>query len=165
MLKTGDVVWQNRTMINNVNYSDNKDMRLSVELFTTEIEGREYACTVPITNSVNSYKKSPKYYYHMPFLLLDDSKLSCVKLSAINLYSTDIMHSTSLTIGNDHIDRIFNKVKDMPYDKKENRFYQFVYQNIDRVCLNKVREDKEKKQQAKLLRKQKRKESKKIALV
>ncbi len=33
MIRPGDIVWQKKTMINNKNFKDNKDKRLSVVIF------------------------------------------------------------------------------------------------------------------------------------
>ncbi len=40
-IKSGDIVWQEKTMINDKNYNDNKDCRVSVVIFSTQIDEKK----------------------------------------------------------------------------------------------------------------------------
>lgn len=107
MFRSGDIVVQDRTMINNVNYKDNKKDRLSVVLFGIDIEGDEYACTVPLTNNPRSALKSDDSYCYFPYLIYDQRKYSCVKLNSANIYPVDIIHPMGINLGEDRMNRIF----------------------------------------------------------
>ena len=57
-------------MINNKNFKDNKDKRLSVVIFSEIIDGKGVVCTCPFTNSVGTAYRNPTEYYSNAFLVL-----------------------------------------------------------------------------------------------
>ena len=130
MFKSGDIVVQDRTMINNVNYKDNKATRLSVVLFETEIDGEIFVCTAPLTNNPKAALKYQDSYYYIPYLMYDERKYSCIKLNAANIYNPNIVHSTGIYLGRDHMNRIFSKLMDYPEPKNREDLYKLIRENI-----------------------------------
>lgn len=130
MFKSGDIVVQDRTMMNNVNYKDNKATRLSVFLFETEIDGEIFVCTAPLTNNPKAALKYQDSYYYIPYLMYDERKYSCIKLNAANIYNPNIVHSTGIYLGRDHMNRIFSKLMDYPEPKNREDLYKLIRENI-----------------------------------
>ena len=130
MFKSGDIVVQDRTMMNNVNYKDNKATRLSVVLFETEIDGEIFVCTAPLTNNPKAALKYQDSYYYIPYLMYDERKYSCIKLNAANIYNPNIVHSTGIYLGRDHMNRIFSKLMDYPEPKNREDLYKLIRENI-----------------------------------
>lgn len=155
MLKSGDVVFQDNININN--FKDNKVNRLSVVLFTIDIDNVSYACTCPITNSYRNAQKHPEKYYYSNFLLLGPTKLCCVKIDLAALYDIRTIHATGIRLDNNHIDGIFDKINDFKEEKELSQFYNFVRENLDRVKRDRIQEEKRIKKEAKLMRKMKKK--------
>lgn len=149
MLKSGDIVLQEYTMINNKNFKDNKEVRLSVVLFSVEIDDTSYVCTCPITNSYNNARKHPEKYYYSDFLVLNPKKLCCVKIDSANLYDVNTVHSVSIRLSDNHMEGIFNKINNFPEDNKEAQFFGFVRENIQIVQKNMISEKKRAKKHAK----------------
>ena len=82
MFKPGDVVMQEKTMVNKVNFKDNKQNRLSIVLFSYEENNKLYYATVPVTNATRgTYNKIiSKNHLYMPYSILNDTKFCCAKI-------------------------------------------------------------------------------------
>lgn len=129
-IKPGDVVWQERTMVNGKNYKDNKDCRASIVIFTSQIDGEEVVCTCPLTNSVDTAKRNPDAYYSQSFLVLDGRKFSCVKLDSVHLYPASIVHTLGISVNNIQYDRITEKLLEYLQNTNQDDLYSIVQQNI-----------------------------------
>lgn len=130
MLKSGDIVVQDRTMINNKNYKDNKISRLSVVLFETEIDGDVFVCTAPLTNNPTAALKYSDSYYSSPFLIYGEKKYSCVKINAIHMYKSENVHSTGITLSDYHMERIYEKVMNYTNADNQEELYKMVRNNL-----------------------------------
>lgn len=72
MIKPGDLVYQEKTIVNGKNYKDNKDNRLSVVLFTFFNDNIEYICSCPITNHIVTSKKTNSNFLYIPYEILNE---------------------------------------------------------------------------------------------
>ena len=160
MLKSGDIVVQDRTMINNVNYKDNKKNRLSVVLFETTIDGESFICTVPLTNSPKAALKYKDSYYYFPYLIYDSKKYSCVKINSANIYPIDIVHSTGLSLDRNHMNRIFSKLMEYSEPKNREELYKMIRDNISTIKQNNKVLDAEERIMKKKIRQEKRRNAK-----
>lgn len=159
MLKSGDIVVQDCTMISN--RVDSYKSRLSVVLFEFEIDKEMYSCTAPLTNNPRSALKYNDSYYYFPYLIYEQRKYSCVKINAANLYPSKSIHSTGISLDNNHMDRIFDKIINYSEPKKYEELYKMIRDNISIVKrINKTKETEE-KQKRKRLRQEKRRNAKK----
>lgn len=160
MFSSGEIVVQDRTMINNVNYKDNKTTRLSVVLFETKIDGDVFVCTAPLTNNPKAALKYQDSYYYIPYLIYDERKYSCVKLNAANIYNHDLVHSTGIYLGKGHMNRIFSKLMDYPEPKNREELYKLIRENISSVKEKTRVLDAEEKRKQKQMRLEKRRNAK-----
>lgn len=129
MLKPGDIVTQKKTMINKVNFNDNKENRLSIVLFSyLDKNNQLYYCTVPITNATKGVVPklvSPNYIY-MPFILLNNTKLCCAKINSIYLYKDEIVNSTGLSLEKDLLYRVYEGILRLKVDEIQQELYNFI---------------------------------------
>lgn len=160
MFKSGDIVVQDRTMMNNLNYKDNKETRLSVVLFETEIDGEIFVCTAPLTNNPKAALKYQDSYYYIPYLMYDERKYSCIKLNSANIYNLNIVHSTGIYLGREHMNRIFSKLMDYPEPKNREDLYKLIRENISSVKEKTKILDAEEKRKQKQIRLEKRRNAK-----
>lgn len=129
-IKSGDIVWQEKTMINDKNYNDNKDCRVSVVIFSTQIDDEEIVCTCPLTNSVGTAQRKPDCYYSQSYLVLDGKKFSCVKLDSVRLYPTSIVHTLGISVNDIQYDRITEKLLEYLQNTNQDDLYSIIQQNI-----------------------------------
>lgn len=156
MLKPGDIVTQTKTMINKVNFDDNKENRLSVVLFSYVDKNDElYYCTVPITNTTkNVYSKLiSQNHVYMPNAILNSTKLCCAKINSIYLYKNEDVKSTGLSLEKDLIYRIYNKILGLEVDEVRQELYNFIKIMInDNIASEKRELKKEHKEKQKIKR-------------
>lgn len=156
MLKPGDIVTQTKTMINKVNFDDNKENRLSIVLFSYIDKNNElYYCTVPITNATNNiYSKIvSQNHVYMPRAILSNTKLCCAKIDSIYLYKNKDVKSTGLSLEKDLIYRIYNKVLGLEVDEVRQELYNFIKIMInDNIAREKRELKKEHKEKQKIKR-------------
>lgn len=126
MIKPGDVVWQKNTMINNKNFKDNKDKRLSVVIFSEVIDGEEVVCTCPFTNSVGTAYRNPEEYYSNAFLVLGGRKLSCVKLNSVHLYPEADVYPLGIRVNDMQYESIRNKLLEYVKNSNQNDLYHMI---------------------------------------
>lgn len=126
MIKPGDVVWQKNTMINNKNFKDNKDKRLSVVIFSEVIDGKGVVCTCPFTNSVGTAYRNPEEYYSNAFLVLGGRKLSCVKLNSVHLYPEADVYPLGIRVNDMQYESIRNKLLEYVKNSNQNDLYHMI---------------------------------------
>lgn len=126
MIRPGDIVWQKKTMINNKNFKDNKDKRLSVVIFSEVIDGEEVVCTCPFTNSVGTAYRNPEEYYSNAFLVLGGRKLSCVKLNSVHLYPEADVYPLGIRVNDMQYESIRNKLLEYMKNSDQNDLYHMI---------------------------------------
>ncbi len=163
MLKPGDIVTQKKTMINKVNFNDNKENRLSIVLFSyLDKNNGLYYCTVPITNAtrgVHSKLISPNHVY-MPSAILSTTKLCCAKIDSIYLYKDEIINSTGLSLEKNLLYKIYDKVLRLEVDEVQKELYDFIKIMINDIIAKEKNELKKVYKEKQKLKKLKRKELK-----
>ena len=163
MLKPGDIVTQKNTMINKVNFNDNKENRLSIVLFSYLDKNNElYYCTVPITNATRGVHPkliSPNHVY-MPSAILSTTKLCCAKIDSIYLYKDEIINSTGLSLEKNLLYRIYDKVLHLEVDEVQKELYNFIKIMINDIIAKEKNELKKAYKEKQKLKKLKRKELK-----
>lgn len=126
MLKPGDIVKQNKTIVVN----DNNPERLSIVLFSyIDKDNNLYYCTTPITNATRGiYKKRvSNYYYYMPYCLSNSkTKMCCAKLNSTYLYRDNIVFSTGLKIDYNILSEIYNKILYVNVNDSLKDLYNFI---------------------------------------
>ncbi len=161
MLKPGEIVTQKKTMVNKVNFKDNKENRLSLVLFSYIDKYNDlYYCTVPITNATRGIfpkSVSPNYIY-MPYVLLNTTKLCCAKINSIYLYKDEIVNSTGLSLEKDLLYRVYEGILRLKVDEIQQELYDFIKimisDQIDKEKKELKRAYKEKQKLKKLKRKE-----------
>lgn len=126
MIKPGDIVWQKNTMINNKNFKDNKDKRLSVVIFSEIIDGKGVVCTCPFTNSVGTAYRNPTEYYSNAFLVLGGRKLSCIKLNSVHLYPEADVYPLGIRVNDMQYESIRNKLLEYVKNSNQNDLYHMI---------------------------------------
>ena len=160
MLKSGEIVVQEYTMVNNKNYKDNKKNRLSVVVFEDVTENGSVVYTCPITNGVKTALYNKDKYCYFPFLVLDDVKYSCIKLDSLNRYSSDIVHPVGINLDDAHIELMFDKILNSDFSTNRDDVFKEVKEKILLIKDDIKRQKKEEKRARKLLVKMKRREAK-----
>lgn len=126
MLKPGDIVKQNKTIVVN----DNNPERLSIVLFSyIDKDNNLYYCTTPITNATRGiYKKRvSNYYYYMPYCLSNSkTKMCCAKLNSTYLYRDNTVFSTGLKIDYNILSEIYNKILYVNVNDSLKDLYYFI---------------------------------------
>lgn len=128
-LKSGDIVWQERTMINGKNYKDNKDCRVSVVIFSTQIDDEEVVCTCPLTNSIGTAQRQSDCYYSQSYLVLDGRKFSCVKLDSVRLYPASIVHTLGISVNDIQYEQITEKLLEYLQNTNQDDLYSIIQKN------------------------------------
>lgn len=126
MIRPGDIVWQKKTMINNKNFKDNKDKRLSVVIFSEIIDGEAVVCTCPFTNSVGTACRNPTEYYSNAFLVLGGRKLSCIKLNSVHLYPEADVYPLGVCVNDFQYECIRNKLLEYVKNSNQNDLYHMI---------------------------------------
>lgn len=160
MLKSGEIVVQEYTMINNKNYKDNKKNRLSVVVFEDVTENGNVVYTCPITNGVKTALYNKDKYCYFPFLVLDEVKYSCIKLDSLNKYSSDIVHTVGINLDDAHIELMFDKILNSDFSTNRDDVFKEVKEKILLIKDDIKRQKKEEKRARKILVKMKRGEAK-----
>ncbi len=128
-LKSGDIVWQERTMINGKNYKDNKNCRVSVVIFSTQIDDEEVVCTCPLTNSIGTAQRQSDCYYSQSYLVLDGRKFSCVKLDSVRLYPASIVHTLGISVNDIQYEQITEKLLEYLQNTNQDDLYSIIQKN------------------------------------
>lgn len=164
MLKPGEIVIQKKTMINKVNFKDNKENRLSIVLFSYIDKNNDlYYCTVPITNATSSIHSkiiSPNFVY-MPCAILSATKLCCAKIDSIYLYKDEIINSTGIILEKNLLYRIYDKVLQLEVNEVRKELYDFIKIMITDQIDKEKKELKKAYKEKQRLKKLKKKELKK----
>lgn len=130
MFNEGDVVLQKNTLVNGVNFKDNKETRLSIVLFNYKDEnGDNIVYTCPITNHIPNIKKPNNNILYVPYLLLTSKKLCSIKLDSTYKYPENELRTTGLKINNNIMLKVYDKLLNL-----ENTFdleqYNIIKENI-----------------------------------
>lgn len=159
MVNPGDIVLQDRTRINKIDFQDVKKTRFSIVLFTYKNVSGTYACTVPLINQNKKSKKqkTSKNYCHVPFIITTDRKSDIAKLDSAYLYNADTIHPTGLTVSLDILIKLNEQILEVE-DIDENLF-EFISSEIKK-SLKKLR--KERKKITKVEKKEKKQKSLKL---
>lgn len=159
MIKAGDLVYQEKTMINGINCKDNKENRLSVVLFTFFNNDIEYVCSCPITNHVVSSKGIDANFLYIPYEILTDKKLCAIKLNSAFNYPINEITSTGLNINKQTMLKLYDSILKLNviFNKEH---YEFIKENLKVLSSNIENEEKTRLKEEKKLRKQLRKERK-----
>ena len=113
MIKPGSIVLQKNTLINKINYKDNKTNRLSVVLFEFKKDNKDYICSCPITNRKQISKNVPKNLLFIPYEILNDNKLCCIKLDSVFFYPKNEISDTGLNLKEQTVLKIYNSLLDL----------------------------------------------------
>jgi len=108
MIKEGSIVLQKNTLVNKVNFKDNKQNRFSVVLFEFTLNNEEFVCSCPITNHVQTMKNFNKYSLYIPFQILTDKKLCSIKIDSVYFYPKKEITQTGLELNNETILKIYD---------------------------------------------------------
>ena len=150
MFKPGDVVMQEKTMVNKLNFKDNKKDRLSIVLFSFKENDKIYYATVPITNitKTNHYKILSNNYLYMPYSILNDTKLCCAKIDSIYLYGENSLTKTDININEHTLMILFKKILTIEVEDYQKELYDFIKiminDHLDR-CVSKEKQEKKKR--------------------
>lgn len=168
MLKPGDIVTQDKTMVNKKDFFDNKKNRLSIVLFSYIDKNNDlYYCTAPITNATRGtyFKEVSPNFLYMPSAILNTTKLCCVKLDSIYLYKDKTVNYTGISLNRDLLYRIYDKVLSLEVETIQQELYNFIkimiVDQMDKEKRKIKKEYKEKQKQKKLRRKELKKNYKK----
>ncbi len=149
MITPGNIVLQDKTRINKVNYKDNAYNRFSIVLFTYTNNDKTYACTTPIISrykALNKIDKSINYLY-IPNAILNEKKFSVIKLDSTYLYEEKELHTTNFSID---IDLLININKQLLLVNLDSEIDEFIKTEIKK-SLKKLRQQKRKiKEQEKI---------------
>lgn len=150
MFKPGDVVMQEKTMVNKLNFKDNKQNRLSIVLFSYEENDKIYYATVPVTNaSRGTYNKIiSKNHLYIPFSILSDTKFCCAKIDSIYLYDENNLKKADISINERTLMLLFKKILTIEVEDYQKELYDFIKiminDHMDR-CASKEKQEKKKK--------------------
>ena len=150
MFKPGDVVMQEKTMVNKLNFKDNKQNRLSIVLFSYEENDKIYYATVPVTNaSRGTYNKIiSKNHLYIPFSILSDTKFCCAKIDSIYLYDENNLKKADISINERTLMLLFKKVLTIEVEDYQKELYDFIKiminDHMDR-CASKEKQEKKKR--------------------
>lgn len=162
MIKYGSIVLQKKTLVNKVNYKDNKENRFSVVLFEFNLNNEEYVCSCPITNHVQTINNFSKNSLYIPFQILTDKKYCSVKLDSVYFYpKSEIIH-TGFDLNNDTILKIYNNILDLDNNDLvlNSEQLNILKENIIKISKNIEKEQKRIKKENRKLKKQRTKELK-----
>lgn len=128
MFKPGDVVMQEKTMVNKLNFKDNKQNRLSIVLFSYEENNKLYYATVPVTNATRgTYNKIiSKNHLYMPYSILNDTKFCCAKIDSIYLYDENNLTKTDININERTLMLLFKKILTIEVEDYQKELYDFI---------------------------------------
>lgn len=149
MFKPGDVVMQEKTMVNKLNFKDNKQNRLSIVLFSYEENDKIYYATVPVTNaSRGTYNKIiSKNHLYMPYSILNDTKFCCAKIDSIYLYDENNLKKADISINERTLMLLFKKILTIEVEDYQKELYDFIKiminDHMDR-CASKEKQEKKK---------------------
>ncbi|MBQ3021378.1 MAG: hypothetical protein IJD92_04045 [Bacilli bacterium] len=159
MIKAGDLVYQEKTMVNGINCKDNKNNRLSVVLFSFFNNDTEYICSCPITNHVINFRKVDPNFLYIPYQILSDKKLCAVKLDSAFIYPINEISETGLSLNNKVLLKLYDAILNLDNNYNIDH-YRFIKDNL-RSLSNEIEfEEKAKLKEEIKLRKQLRKERK-----
>lgn len=163
MFNPGDIVFQKNTLVNKKNFKDNKDNRLSVILFEIKINDKDYVCSCPITNHVQTIKNFKKNSIYIPFQILNDYKYCSIKIDSLYLYPVEEIKLSGLNLNEKTMLKIYDNILNL--DNNETVFnleeLNIIKNNIEIIKNNLDKTQKKKLKEEKRLRKIKRKELKK----
>jgi len=162
MIKYGSIVLQKKTLVNKVNYKDNKENRFSVILFEFNMNNEEYVCSCPITNHIQTMKNFSKNSLYIPYQILTDTKYCSVKLDSVYFYPKKEITPTGLDLNNDTVLKIYNRIinldsSDLVLNSEQ---LNILKENIIKISKNIEKEQKRIKKENKKLKKQKTRELK-----
>lgn len=162
MIKYGSIVLQKKTLVNKVNYKDNKENRFSVVLFEFNLNNEEYVCSCPITNHIQTIKNFSKNSLYIPFQILTDKKYCSVKLDSVYFYPKSEITHTGLDLNNDTILKIYNRILDLDSNDLvlNSEQLNILKENIIKISKNIEKEQKRIKKENRKLKKQRTKELK-----
>ena len=147
MIKNGSIVLQKNTLVNKVNYKDNKQNRFSVILFELELNNEEYVCSCPITNHIQSIKNYKKNFLYLPYQILSDKKYCSIKLDSVYFYPKKDIIKTGLELNNNIILKIYNAILNLDNEEFVLNIEQLniLKKNINKITKTIKKELKKKK--------------------
>ena len=147
MIKNGSIVLQKNTLVNKVNYKDNKQNRVSVILFELEQNNEEYVCSCPITNHIQSIKNYKKNFLYLPYQILSDKKYCSIKLDSVYFYPKKDIIKTGLELNNNIILKIYNAILNLDNEEFVLNIEQLniLNKNINKITKTMKKELKKKK--------------------
>jgi len=162
MIHPGSIVLQKNTLVNKINFKDNKINRLSVVLFEFIYNNEEYICSCPITNHVQTINNFSKNYIYIPYQILDNKKYCSIKLDSVYFYPKKDITLTGLELNNNIVLKIYDKLMNIESDSISltSEKLNILKENILNILKQKKKEEKRILKETKKLKKLKRKESK-----
>lgn len=162
MIQPGSIVLQKNTLVNKINFKDNKKNRFSVVLFEFNYNNEEYICSCPITNHLQTIKNFSSNYLYIPFQILDDKKYCSIKLDSVYFYPKEDINLTGLELNNNVVLKIYDSLMNIQSDSISLTSEQLniLKENILKIITQKKKEEKRILKENKKLRKLKRKELK-----
>lgn len=161
MFEAGDIIIKKETIING-RIEKNNPRRLSVVLFSENIDGNEILCTCPIISNYKSSFKHPGNYCYVPYLIYDDKKLSTVKITDISFCDTDGVISAGLKLTAEDMSKVYNKIINFEATESTKYLYDNIKEHISKVNFFGV--EKMKKRKSKILRKDRIKAAKRMVI-
>lgn len=159
MFEVGDIIIKKETIVNG-RVEKNNQRRLSVVLFSENIDGNEILCTCPIINNYKSAFKSPSNYCYIPYLIYDNKKLSTVKIDDISFCDTNGISATGLRLNADYMNKVYSKINDFESSESTRCLYDNIKEHISKINLSNIK--RAKKREAKIFRKERRRAAKRI---
>ena len=162
MFNLGDIVLQEKTLVNKKNYKDNKKNRLSVVLFNFIYNNKSYICTCPITNHQLKINNFSNKFLYIPYQILNDRKYCSIKLDSVNYYLSEEIKPTGLKLDINIMLKLYNKMLDLNinefvFNLEECRILK---ENIIKTIESIKKEENKRIKEEKRLKKLKRKELK-----
>lgn len=159
MFNIGDIVIKKQTVVNG-RVEENNQRRLSVVLFTENLDGNEILCTCPITSTYKSAVKSPDNYCHIAYLIYDRKRLSMVKINDVSFCDVSGVTGTGLKVDNNQMTMIYNKINSFEPAEELKYVYENIKDHISEINFSNI--EKSKKKEAKMLRKEKKRMAKRM---
>ena len=166
MFNPGDIVLQKNTLVNGVNYKDNKENRLSIVLFQDKEDDKCFVYSCPITNRIQKINNFSKNHLYIPYAILNEKKLCSVKLNSIYSYPIEEVKSMGINIGETILFKIYNALCRVEGEnlKLSREDFKYIKEQVNIIVKRYEFNAKVKLKEEKKLRKQKRKEYKQMKI-
>jgi len=116
MFEKGDIVYHKRLVFSD-GKQDNRKNRPCIVLFKFDINGKEYVCTCPLTNSIDSFNKFSTDSYHMISQpVYHYKKISFAQINTLIIQRTKDTGHTGCHLNSEDFDIIVSKIKEHEFN-------------------------------------------------